>query len=69
MCTATPRHGYAVGQTPEPGRSCHLGERLLRHVAYVEQVNEDGSFVVSEMNFNGWDTIDTRTIKSPHDVR
>ena len=61
--------GYAVGQTPEPGAFMVTWESaFFGHVAYVEQVNEDGSFVVSEMNFNGWDTIDTRTIKSPHDV-
>ena len=61
--------GYAVGQTPEPGAFMVTWESVFfGHVAYVEQVNEDGSFVVSEMNFNAWDVIDTRTIKSPHDV-
>ena len=41
------------------------------HVAYVEHVNPDGSFVVSEMNFygngGGWGRIDRRTI--PADAR
>jgi LysM repeat protein len=61
--------GYAVGQTPEPGAFMITWEStFFGHVAYVEQVNEDGSFVISEMNFNGWDMIDTRTLKSPHDV-
>ena len=36
------------------------------HVAYVESVNPDGSFVVSEMNFyengGGWGRVDYRTI-------
>ena len=36
------------------------------HVAYVEHVNPDGSFVVSEMNYygngGGWGRIDRRTI-------
>jgi surface antigen len=61
--------GYAVGQTPEPGALMVTWESaFFGHVAYVEQVNEDGSFVVSEMNFNAWDMIDTRTIKGPHAV-
>jgi LysM repeat protein len=61
--------GYAVGQTPEPGAFMITWESaFFGHVAYVEQVNEDGSFVVSEMNFNGWDMIDTRTLKSPREV-
>ena len=61
--------GFAVGQTPEPGAFMVTWESVFfGHVAYVEQVNEDGSFIVSEMNFNGWDVIDSRTIKSPHDV-
>jgi peptidoglycan DL-endopeptidase CwlO len=38
------------------------------HVAYVEQVNADGSFVVSEMNYyangGGWGRVDRRTITS-----
>jgi surface antigen len=61
--------GYSVGQTPEPGAFMVTWESaFFGHVAYVEQVNEDGSFVVSEMNFNAWDMIDSRTIKSPHAV-
>ena len=42
----------------------HLG--WAGHVAYVEHVNPDGSFVVSEMNFygtgGGWGRVDRRTI-------
>jgi len=34
------------------------------HVAYVESVNGDGSFTVSEMNYGGWGRVDYRTIKS-----
>jgi surface antigen len=34
------------------------------HVAYVESVNADGSFTVSEMNYGGWGRVDYRTIKS-----
>jgi len=32
-------------------------------VAYVEAVNADGSYTVSEMNFTRWNVIDQRTIK------
>ena len=42
----------------------HLG--WAGHVAYVEHVNPNGSFVVSEMNFygagGGWGRVDRRTI-------
>jgi LysM repeat protein len=55
--------GYAVGQVPEPGAIMVTWESLIYgHVAYVEQVNADGSFVVSEMNFKAWDVIDERTL-------
>jgi len=61
--------GYAVGQTPEPGAFMITWESpYYGHVAYVEQVNEDGSFMVSEMNFKGTFLIDTRTLRSPRDV-
>jgi surface antigen len=32
------------------------------HVAYVEKVNADGSFVVSEMNYKGFGEVDFRTV-------
>ena len=32
------------------------------HVAYVEAVNPDGSWRVSEMNFAGWNLVSGRTI-------
>jgi len=34
------------------------------HVGYVESVNGDGSFVVSEMNWGQWGVVDLRTITS-----
>jgi len=37
-------------------------ESWVGHVAYVESVNADGSFVVSEMNYKGWGIIDTRLL-------
>jgi surface antigen len=33
-------------------------------VAYVESVNRDGSFTVSEMNYGRWGVVDFRTITS-----
>lgn len=55
--------GFAEGQVPEPGAIMVTWESLIYgHVAYVEQVNADGSFVVSEMNFKAWDVIDERTL-------
>jgi surface antigen len=35
------------------------------HVAYVERVNRDGSFVVSEMNWGWrWGVVTYRTVRS-----
>ncbi len=55
--------GYPTGQAPEPGSIMVTWESWVGHVAYVEQVNADGSYVVSEMNYKGWGIIDTRTIR------
>jgi surface antigen len=56
-------YGYATGQTPKVGAILVTWESSFGHVAYVESVNADGSFTVSEMNFVRWDVIDFRTIK------
>jgi surface antigen len=55
-------YGYAEGQVPRSGAILVEGFAPVGHVAYVESVNSDGSFVVSEMNFQGWDVVDTRTV-------
>jgi surface antigen/LysM repeat protein len=55
--------GYATGQTPRVGAIMVTWESSFGHVAYVESVNTDGSYTVSEMNFVRWDVIDYRTIK------
>lgn len=60
--------GILIGTTPkvgavawqEPGYS-------LGHVAYVEAVYPDGSFEISEMNVQGLDVIDYRTIANLSD--
>lgn len=56
--------GYLTGQTPQPGAVMVTWESWVGHVAYVEQVNADGSFVVSEMNYRGWGIISTRTLRA-----
>ena len=55
--------GYAVGPTPKVGAIMVTWESSLGHVAYVESVNADGSWTVSEMNYVAFDVIDLRTIK------
>lgn len=55
--------GYAVGPTPKVGAIMVTWESYLGHVAYVEIVNADGSWTVSEMNYSGFNVIDLRTIK------
>jgi len=55
--------GYAVGPTPKVGAIMVTWESWAGHVAYVEAVNPDGSWVVSEMNWVAFDVIDERTIK------
>ena len=39
-----------------------MGE--LGHVAFVESVESDGSWTVSEMNVKGWDILSSRTFKA-----
>ena len=55
--------GYQVGPTPKVGSIMVTWESWAGHVAYVEAVNPDGSWVVSEMNWVAFDVIDQRTIR------
>jgi surface antigen len=55
--------GWPTGQTPRPGAIMVTYESSWGHVAYVESVNGDGSWTVSEMNYRGWNQVDTRSIK------
>ena len=55
--------GWPTGLTPQPGAIMVTWESWYGHVAYVERVNPDGSWVVSEMNYAGWGEVDQRTIK------
>lgn len=56
--------GRPVGKTAQAGAIMVSYEGIaLGHVAYVERVNPDGSFVVSEMNWNGnWGRVTSRTV-------
>jgi len=59
--------GFAEGQVPMAGAIMVQGiswSSPVGHVSYVESVNADGSFTVSEMNYGGWARVDYRTIKS-----
>ena len=59
--------GFSEGQYPMAGAIMVQGiswTSPVGHVAYVESVNADGSFTVSEMNYAGWGRVDYRTIKS-----
>jgi surface antigen len=55
-------YGYAEGALPAVGAVMVTRESPIGHVAYVESVNGDGSWTVSEMNYNGWNMVDRRTI-------
>jgi surface antigen len=55
------------GRVPVEGAIAVFDIGWAGHVAYVEHVNPDGSFVVSEMNYytgygGGWGVVDRRTI-------
>ena len=65
--------GYPEGSVPRPGAIMVMaagGSAAPEgHVAYVESVNANGSFVVSEMNWwgvpgGGWGRVDYRTVTS-----
>jgi surface antigen len=55
-------YGYAEGGLPAVGAVMVTQESPIGHVAYVESVNGDGSWTVSEMNYAGWNVVDRRTI-------
>ncbi len=55
-------YGYAEGQAPAVGAVMVTRESGSGHVAYVESVNPDGSWTVSEMNYVAWGVVSRRTI-------
>ena len=68
--------GFAEGPTPRAGAILVMGisrSSPQGHVAYVESVNPNGSFLVSEMNWwgvpgGGWNRVDYRTVTSMQGV-
>lgn len=58
--------GYLVNGAPAVGAVLHDPHSAppWGHVAVVERVFGDGSIVVSEMNYNGWNVVSSRTIGS-----
>lgn len=55
--------GLPTGTEPRSGSVLyHMNIRGLGHVAYVESVNSDGSFLVSDMNYPSWGRVTYRTV-------
>jgi surface antigen len=55
--------GFPEGRLPHAGAIMVTWEGPIGHVAYVEAVNADGSWVVSEMNYVAWDVVDRRLVR------
>lgn len=59
------RAGLATGSTPEVGAVfSQRGTGSLGHVGYVEKVNDDGSFMASDMNYPTWGKVTYRTVSA-----
>jgi surface antigen len=62
--TSAKKQGYTVLSSPVPDTVVVYGSgngySSLGHVAVVDSVNADGSFMVSEMNYTGYDVVDQR---------
>jgi len=58
--------GYSVDNNPRAGDIFQTsgGWGGYGHVGYVERVNPDGSVLVSEMNYAGWNVISSRTLSA-----
>lgn len=50
--------GFATGSAPRAGA---IGQQGM-HVVYVERVNSDGTVTISEMNYNGYGVVSSRTV-------
>lgn len=57
------QYGFPVGTTPQVGAIMVTAESGYGHVSYVESVNPDGSWTVSEMNYTAPFVEDTRTLR------
>lgn len=57
--------GYTVNHSPSAGSILQSSSGAMGHVAYVENVNSDGSVEVSEMNYGGGPySVSSRTISA-----
>jgi surface antigen len=58
--------GYLVDHTPTYGAIMQIPDvdNGLGHVAFVESVNTDGSWTISEMNVKGLDVVDHKTLSA-----
>lgn len=56
------RQGYTVDYTPSVGAIFQTKGGYYGHVGVVEEVYSDGSILVSEMNYKGWNVKSTRVI-------
>jgi len=55
--------GMGVGAAPQAGAvAWHNNIGGLGHVAFVETVNEDGSLLISDMNYPSWGRVTYRTV-------
>ncbi|WHI60742.1 LysM peptidoglycan-binding domain-containing protein [Mammaliicoccus lentus] len=61
---AAAQSGYTVNNTPSAGAILQSTAGGYGHVAYVENVNSDGSLQVSEMNYQGVGVVSSRTISA-----
>jgi surface antigen len=52
--------GFSTGSTPRVGAVAQATTGYM-HVAYVTAVHKDGTITVSEMNYRGWGTVNSRT--------
>lgn len=57
-------YGLSTGSVPKPGAAVVTSTSGAGHVAFVQSVNPDGSFVISEMNHLGWNITDVRTFSA-----
>ena len=55
--------GIATGATPQAGAIAQAVTGFM-HVAYVEAVHSDGTITVSEMNYQGFGVVSTRTVSA-----
>jgi LysM repeat protein len=56
--------GFPEGMTPRVGAIMVTRESYVGHVAYVESVDGNGGFTISEMNYKGFGIVDQRSFAS-----